>query len=147
MITILTDQQNEAIKLYVEGETKTDIAKQVGVSRTTMYNWMSKEEFKSAINNGISEIKSEADVKITAKIPLYIDELSKLALTSKNEKIKSDACQYLIDRVLGKPVRMGDDLLDLSKESGTIEVNKIELALSNMTVNKKKEEKSIIEYD
>jgi len=139
VITILTDQQNEAIKLYIEGETKTDIAKQVGVSRTTMYNWMSKEEFKATINNGLSEIKSEADVKITAKIPLYIDELSKLALTSKNEKIKSDACQYLIDRVLGKPVRMGDDLLDLSKENGTIEINKIELALSNMKVNKNTE--------
>lgn len=138
MINILTDQQNEAIKLYIEGETKTDIAKQVGVSRTTMYNWMSNEEFKTAINNGLSNIKTEADFKITTKIPLYIEELSKLALTSKNEKIKSDACQYLVDRVLGKPVRMGDELLDLSKSEGTIEVNKIEMALSKLMVNKNK---------
>lgn len=62
---MLTHKPNEAIQLYIECESKTDIAKRVGVSRQTTYNCMGNEEFKAMISNGLNDIKTEADFKIT----------------------------------------------------------------------------------
>ncbi|HVJ49721.1 hypothetical protein [Desulfitobacterium sp.] len=39
-------QKQLAIDLLIQGEKKTDIARQIGIQRTLLYDWMKHPEFK-----------------------------------------------------------------------------------------------------
>lgn len=98
----LNDNQKKFIELSVTGMKPTEMAKEIGVSRQMIYKYMNNEEIKSEVDRRIAEIKLQANKNLGTKINRYIDELEHIAFTSESEKIKSDALQYLIDRVLGK---------------------------------------------
>ena len=99
---MLNEKQVEVLQLHVEGENITNISKITGVTRQSIYNWMKDAEFKEELDKALDRAKSDANYKITSKLTNYIDELSRLALTAKSEKIRSDTLMYLVDRVLGK---------------------------------------------
>lgn len=98
----LNKQQMEAMQLLLEGTTITDTAKIVGVTRKAIYNWKEKEEWKDEWNKRIQEIKTEGNNRITHNLDKYVTELEKIALTGKSEKVRKDALEYLVDRVLGR---------------------------------------------
>ena len=108
----LNDNQQKAAELYVQGTTITDIAKIVGVSRPTIYDWLKIKDMKATIDELTTEIKNQAEKKISSKLDNYLSELEKIALTSKSEKIKVDSLTYLIDRVMGKSTTKIEDVTD-----------------------------------
>jgi len=56
----LTEKQNEAIELIISGLlTYTDVAKQVGICRKTLYNWFEIRAFRAAIEERRNEIKTK----------------------------------------------------------------------------------------
>lgn len=99
---VLSDNQFKALELYIGGNTPTDIAKMCGISRTTFYDWLKKDEFKSELDRQQQENKSRATQRISSKVDTYITELERIALTSKSDKTRTDALTYLIDHVVGK---------------------------------------------
>lgn len=118
---MLNEKQVEVLQLHVEGENITNISKITGVTRQSIYNWMKDEEFKEELDKALDKAKSDANYKVTTKLPNYIDELSRLALTAKSEKIRSDTLMYLVDRVLGKSTtkieNIGDNNLKKDNKS------------------------------
>ena len=109
---MLNEKQVEVLQLHVEGENITNISKITGVTRQSIYNWMKDEEFKEELDKALDRAKSDANYKITSKLTNYIDELSRLALTAKSEKIRSDTLMYLVDRVLGKSTTKIESMVD-----------------------------------
>lgn len=109
---MLNEKQVEVLQLHVEGENITNISKITGVTRQSIYNWMKDEEFKEELDKALDRAKSDANYKITSKLTNYIDELSRLALTAKSEKIRSDTLMYLVDRVLGKSTTKIENMVD-----------------------------------
>lgn len=109
---MLNEKQVEVLQLHVEGENITNISKITGVTRQSIYNWMKDAEFKEELDKALDRAKSDANYKITSKLTNYIDELSRLALTAKSEKIRSDTLMYLVDRVLGKSTTKIENMVD-----------------------------------
>jgi len=116
----LNARQKKVIELYAEGTPVTDIAKICGVSRTTIYADLDNDDVKAGVDTCLTEIKSQVEKQVVNKLDSYVSELDKLALTSKSEKTKLDALQYLMDRGLGKPSsKTSLDIQDKREDDGT----------------------------
>ena len=90
----------------------TDIAKVVGISRATFYDWLKKEEFASEVDRYIQEIKTSAEKNMSAKVDNYIRALEEIAFTGRSEKNRADALTYLLDRVLGRATTKVQDITE-----------------------------------
>jgi transposase-like protein len=100
---MLDQKKLTAIELLIRGDmSKTDIAEKVGIHRTTLYGWLDDEEFKKAFNDTLQKIKLYGENTIKAHLEKSVNNIFVLANTSESEKIRFEANQYLIDRVLGK---------------------------------------------
>lgn len=114
------------MELIIQGETISDIAKMMKVSRGTIYNWLDDENFKADLNKQRQEIKDASKERINANIGIYIGELHKIATTSQSEKARIEASVYLLNRVLGTPTRVQQDITeDVNKEDNSINIDDI----------------------
>lgn len=119
----LTDKQREAIEYIVKGENISNVAKLVKVNRTTIYEWMKKEEFKSEVDSLTTEMKNGVKQKINAKIDSVFDQVYKIATTSKSEKNKLDACTYLLDQALGRATSKVADVTDKETDNAKVDLD------------------------
>lgn len=111
------------ITMLIEGYRITDIAKKIGVSRTSIYTWKDSDEVKAALNRRTQDIKNQGNAYILKDVNTYIDEVKKIAKESTDQRVKFSANKYLIDRTLGVPTATGDD----ETEDGNETVNENEL--------------------
>lgn len=122
----LGEKQYRAMELIIQGETISDIAKMLKVSRGTIYNWLDDENFKADLNKQRQEIKNASKERINACIGIYISELHKIATTSQSEKARIEASTYLLNRVLGTPTRVQQDITEEeSKENNNIDIDSV----------------------
>ena len=122
----LGEKQYRAMELIIQGETISDIAKMLKVSRGTIYNWLDDENFKADLNKQRQEIKNASKERINACIGIYISELHKIATTSQSEKARIEASTYLLNRVLGTPTRVQQDITEEeTKESNNIDIDSV----------------------
>ena len=120
----LGEKQYKVMELIIQGETISDIAKMMKVSRGTIYNWLDDENFKADLNKQRQEIKDASKERINANIGIYIGELHKIATTSQSEKARIEASVYLLNRVLGTPTRVQQDITeDTNKEDNSINID------------------------
>lgn len=115
---MLTEQQSQAIDYMIEGQNKTNIAKLIGVSRNTLYNWMELKEFQEEKQLRLDESKVVARNKISTKVSKCIDIIYEIAVTSKDTRTKFQAAKYLCDQYIGSPTADKGEI----RESNTIEV-------------------------
>lgn len=115
---MITEQQSQAIDYIIEGQNKTNIAKLVGVSRNTLYNWLELKEFQEEKQKRLDELKVVARNKISTKVNNCIDIIYEIAVTSKDTRTKFQAAKYLCDQYIGSPTADKNQ----SEESKTIEV-------------------------
>ena len=122
----LGEKQYRAMELIIQGETISDIAKMLKVSRGTIYNWLDDENFKADLNKQRQEIKNASKERINACIGIYISELHKIATTSQSEKARIEASTYLLNRVLGTPTRVQQDItVEETKENNNIDIDSV----------------------
>ena len=122
----LGEKQYRAMELIIQGETISDIAKILKVSRGTIYNWLDDENFKADLNKQRQEIKNASKERINACIGIYISELHKIATTSQSEKARIEASTYLLNRVLGTPTRVQQDITEEeTKENNNIDIDSV----------------------
>lgn len=119
---MLHEKQLQAAKLYCEGMKPIDIAKIVGISRQSFYDWMKKEEFTSELDRLTNEMKTAAEKSLSNNVERYIKELEVIAFTGRSEKNRTDALTYLLDRVLGKSTTKVQDITEASN-TNTSEVS------------------------
>lgn len=122
----LGDKQYLAIKYILEGRQIASIAKEIGISRATIYNWLDDEEFKNELDMLRQEIQSSTKEHVMNKIKLYVDELEELALNKDtSSKVRADLLKYLVNRVWGNTTTKAEvtvteeendnDMLDIEK--------------------------------
>lgn len=99
---MLTEQKEKAITALLKGEVKTDIAKSVGVSRTTIYEWLKDPEFSGELEQRRQDIVKSGNDFVLAKTSSYLEQLDDLALHSSDARTKASVLMYLVDRALGK---------------------------------------------
>ncbi|SKA99393.1 Helix-turn-helix of insertion element transposase [Caloramator quimbayensis] len=113
---MLDERKEKAITLILSGEAITDVAKLVGVYRSTIYNWLEDEEFKAELDRRRQEIVKQGNALILAELKTYVMELRKMAVKGKSERNRLDALQYLIDRVLGKTTTKVEQIVTEDKD-------------------------------
>ncbi len=119
----MTENQKKIVSLYLEGETITNIAKLVGVSRQTVYNNMQHSEVKASIDEGLASSRKNISDKITASSEVYINELAKIALTSKDEKLRAQCLQYMLDHTIGKATTRIESKSTTSSENAVEDID------------------------
>lgn len=102
MYMSLSQKQLECINYLLEGRSITDVAKLCMISRQTVYSWKDNKEFKAELDKRRQDMKNDVNRVITERASTYLEQLHVLATTAKSEKVRSQACQYLLDRCLGK---------------------------------------------
>lgn len=132
---MLSDKKQKTIDLIIEGKTsKTDIGTLVGVSRQMIYEYLKDPEVQAELNARLSEIRNQSVKTFTAKLEPVIDELYRIALTGSDIRSRNNACQYIINRVLGTP-RATLEMDDKREDDSDIDV----LAAFDAVVNAEKE--------
>lgn len=114
---MLTESQIQCVELLAQGElTKDEIAKEVKISRRTIYNWMDKDEFqkelhdRSRLYQGVME--QEGKARMLAKGQMAIDNIFKIANMAKQEKVKLDANVFIYESIFGKATSRIQDISD-----------------------------------
>ncbi|MBP3906881.1 MAG: carbon monoxide dehydrogenase [Peptostreptococcaceae bacterium] len=122
----LDDRQLKAIELLAGGEVIKVVADKVGVHRKTIYDWLKKDIFKAELDRQVKELKSNVEKKLLTNVNPFIDELTKIALYSESDKTRLDAITYCINRLIGTPTRVQQDITeDANKEDNSINIDDI----------------------
>ena len=124
---MITEQQSQMIDYLIQGETKTDIGKLLGVSRQTIHVWSQLKEVKEEKQKRLNDIKKEAKNKIATKVDNCIDVIYEIAVKSKDTRTKFQAAKYLCDQCIGSPTA--------EKTEKTEENNKITVCLEDDDIN------------
>lgn len=126
----LNDKQIKAIELLVQGENISDVAKIIGVSRTTVSTWKNKDElFKAELDKSIQALKSDVETQIMNNINPLINRLIKIALKSNSDKTSLDAIIYALNRVLGTPTNKTQEI---SNEGNNTDIADIDNMLNEI---------------
>ncbi|WP_346905913.1 IS630 transposase-related protein [Clostridium sp.] len=120
---IISDTHLKAIEYIIEGKSMTDIAKICGIGRATLYNWLDNKEFKAELDKQRQDIKTNIETKVVSKLGVYLDELHRIATTSKNDKERRSACEYLVDRALGKSTTKVADVTEESNKNSVEDID------------------------
>ena len=89
--------------MVVSGEyTKGDIAKKLQCSRQWVYELLSKDDVKTEIDKRLSEIRNHAGKRFDAHLDIVIDKLYEIITTAKDVRTVNNACQFWIERSLGR---------------------------------------------
>ena len=119
---MLSDKQIQAANMLLEKKKKTDIARDLGIQRSTLYSWIDNEEFKLFMDKRREELLKATMNDMKSDIGVLIDQVKKIALTSDNENTRLTACQMILDRVLGKAVAKSEIELN-TNDNATNEVD------------------------
>lgn len=122
---MLDERKVSMIDLRMKGKGNVEIAKVLGVSRTSIYNWLQEDEVKAELARCVQEIKTHSQNRFNVDIDVMIDNARDLALNSESDKIKSDMTQYWIDRTLGKTTTR------LEVDDGRDEKDKVDVDVLN----------------
>ena len=122
----LDTRQLKAIELLASGETVRVVADSVGVNRKTVYDWLKKENFKAELDRQVKELKSNVEKKLLSNVNPFLDELTKIALYSDSDKTRLDAITYCINRLVGTPTKVQQDITgEETKENNNIDIDSV----------------------
>ena len=122
----LDTRQLKAIELLASGETVRVVADSVGVNRKTVYDWLKKENFKAELDRQVKELKSNVEKKLLSNVNPFLDELTKIALYSDSDKTRLDAITFCINRLVGTPTKVQQDITgEDTKENNNIDIDSV----------------------
>ena len=129
-MSVITKDQD--IMMLLQGENISDIAKKIGCTRQSIYNWKDKPHIKAELDARRRDLKKSAHNLITRDICTYVDNIKDLANNSTDQRVRLQANKYLIDQCLGSPTvakeeTINTDIGDKDKDSNTLknELNEI----------------------
>ena len=98
----LNEKQYRCIEMLVEKNMNvSETARELGVARNTIYNWMQSDEFKAELGRTEQEIKDRTHQIFIRRLPEVIEKLYKLTDCNDN-RTKIQAINQWVDRALGK---------------------------------------------
>ena len=74
-------------------------------------------DFKAELNRYEQRLKTELNREIGGKVKSCLEVIFDLAVNSPSDKVKLDSSTYIIDRYLGKSIRLQTDLGGQEKDS------------------------------
>lgn len=103
---MLDDRKLQCIELKAKGIEVTEIAKTVGISRTTYYEWAKDEEFKAEAYRREQEFISSTKQAVISYGPKVVKALIELAEHADSEKVRLDALSKLLDKTMSNATKI-----------------------------------------
>lgn len=109
-------------KLQYPTATNTELAKMAGVSRQSVWQWLTKDaEVKAELDRRLRAINQSADLHLRSQTDKLMAAMLDLALDSNTEvRTRNSAMQYLLDRSMGKATEQVS--IDLQESTDTADV-------------------------
>ena len=85
------------------------------------------------LDKKVIEVKKQVEVKLSMQVEPLMDNLIKLALTSKDETIKLKATTYALDRLYGKATTKQD--INVTTTDKTAQIEDIDSILNNLDID------------
>lgn len=118
---VLDERQIRCVEMMAIGINKTEIAKAVGISRTTLWSWEKMEEFTAKLDEFEREISFQSK-RILKGALIDASKVLVKQLGSRNEKIAQGAATDILDRGHGKATsRM--ELADGRDDKDSVDIN------------------------
>ncbi len=97
-----TEKQLKAIEVLMTSEGNiSKAAREVGVSRPTIYNWLDNPRFKAEVEKREKQILDDVRKQFIRKLPQALEKLWELT-DSTDKRARIEAIKYWVDRSLGK---------------------------------------------
>lgn len=114
---MLTDiRKIKTVELWLQGKTKVAIAKEIGVTRQTVAEWLKDPEIIKQINEGHEDLIQAAKNRLTDKLDDYLNILDERARDSSDKRTSAQCAIYLTDRILGKVGAIPESTEDKHKD-------------------------------
>lgn len=109
-------------KLQYPTATNTELAKMAGVSRQSVWQWLTKDvEVKTELDRRLQAITQNANMHLRSQTDKLMDSMLDLALDSSTEaRTRNSALQYLLDRSLGRATEQINIDLQESTDSANV---------------------------
>ena len=103
---MLDERQLDCIALKAKGMEVTKIALEVGISRTTYYEWNKLEEFKAETCRREQEFISSTKQAVISYGPKAMQILKDLAENSDSDKVRLDAATKILDKIMSNATKI-----------------------------------------
>ena len=95
----VTDRHRNVIKLLIEGNlSKSEIAKNVKITRKTLYNWLNDDDFKAEYDEALAEMERITKAKIGSMAYRALERQEKILDKSKNDIAAAAVAKDVLDR-------------------------------------------------
>ncbi|MFO7830171.1 MAG: phBC6A51 family helix-turn-helix protein [Bacteroidales bacterium] len=113
----LIEKQIQAVEMLIAGKNQNEIAQELEIDRTTLYNWRKKLPFQAYYNKLLNEIKENTKESVLSLHETAIQKV-KDVLENGNANAKLKAAFYIIDKV--NELTVGEsDLREMIKKKCT----------------------------
>lgn len=110
------------IKLANPSLSNAELARRVGVSRQSIWEWSKDREVQAELDRRLRSINQAANYHLQTQLDKLMTELVDMAMSDKTEsRVKNSALQYLIDRGLGKAT----ETLTVDLQDGTTDAAEV----------------------
>ncbi|MCX2853752.1 phBC6A51 family helix-turn-helix protein [Bacillus sp. KeR2] len=118
---MLDERKLKAIELLVEGKlNRTEIAKEVGVTRPTLYNWEKEEEYSQEYDRLLHYKKLSVRREVSRDTKAFFENLKKISESSTNDNARVKATQLLLAYTEGNP----ENILNIKDDRNNDNVSK-----------------------
>ncbi|EQH64348.1 helix-turn-helix domain-containing protein, partial [Clostridioides difficile] len=133
----LSEDESNAVYLLISGLTVTEVAKAIGVTRQTIYNWMNREHIRKEIDRRKQELTNQGNLLILKDLETYINNIKELASDKSDKRVMLAANQYLINRIYGTPT---NTIIQAEDDSGGMgmDTTEIEAAIAKIRIRTSK---------
>ena len=119
---MLDERQLKVCELLSVGTTITEVAKQLGVTRQTIYDWKKTESMKAKLDELGQDFLFSTKQSVISYGAKAVSMLKHLAEHAESEKVRLDAVSKLLDKVMSNATKIElDDLRD-SKDAVALDV-------------------------
>lgn len=130
LTVIIGQKQQDAINMLTDGSfSKAAISRKLDVSRTSLYNWLSDDDFVAALDRQEQYIKEFGKKSVTAKLDTAINKLWDLAETTDNQRVKAEVYKYFVDQAIGKAGNKLEVTSDTTNQRKIIDADELEKEL------------------
>lgn len=124
-LTGLTAIQEQCASLLASGERVTDVADNLNVSRTTIYQWSDLMTFQCYINQLRDEVQRQTNQTIFALAGEALSAIRQ-TLTSENESLRLKVALWLVERIQKVEVGKCNPFSILKDEATFADINRFD---------------------
>lgn len=118
----ITDEVVEEFLLrYLEGERIVDIAKELGVGKSTLYDLLKDDDIVKRLEKDRQYVQNQTRAMILKDASKYVNELKKIAINSSDVRSKLKANETLLAYIIGTPTnKVETTTIEQSNDSNII---------------------------